>query len=460
VAEGVRLAQANDLAAAERALSGALACPAAMRELAGVRVLQKRWAEAADLASAATDANTADTYAWKVLATSRFVQNDLLGALAAWNAAGEPRLDLVRFDGLTRTRHRAVERLVHAVPGDVLSPGDFVRARRRLAELPSAASTRLEYRPVPTGLAELRGVIAERPLLPTGRFSLAAMALTAAVTRELRVTTGSIVGGGERVDIAWRFWPRRPRVAIGIQAPAPWGGVWGAQAYADRQPFDRAFPRSERNGGRLTVSDWLDDRWRWTASGGVDEWPHTGLLAAAGTAIQFASPAGRITARVGTEAWSGDAKFAMADINVRVRSSSEPGGVVFAAVAGAQVASRQTPPGLWGAGDTGQVRTTMLRAHPVLDEGRLRVDRLGRTFLYGSVEVQHWWRLAGPVRAAAAAFGDAGRTGRRYDPSERRDVDLGIGARLAVAGIPGIFRADLGKGLRDGATAFSLVYEP
>jgi hypothetical protein len=460
VAEGVRLAQANDLAAAERVLSAALGCPAAMRELAGVRVLQKRWAEAADLASAAAGADAADTYAWKVLATSRFVQNDPLGALAAWNAAGEPRLDLVRFDGLTRTRHRAVERLVHASPGSVLSPGDFVRARRRLAELPSAASTRLEYMPVPTGLAELRGVIAERPMLPTGRWSLAATALTAAVTRELRVTTGSLVGGGERVDIAWRFWPRRPRVAVGIQAPAPWGGVWGAHAYAERQPFDRAIPRFERNGGRLTVSDWLDDRWRWTASGGMDEWPQTGLLAAAGTALQFASRAGRITARVGTEAWSADASFATADMILRVRSSPEPRGVVVAAVVGAQVASRRTPPGLWGAGDTGHVRTTLLRAHPVLDEGRLRVDRLGRTFLYGSVEVQHWWRLAGPVRAAAAAFGDAGRTGRRFDAGARRDMDVGLGARLAIAGIPGIFRADLGKGMRDGATAFSLVYEP
>jgi hypothetical protein len=134
--------------------------------------------------------------------------------------------------------------------------------------------------------------------------------------------------------------------------------------------------------------------------------------------------------------------------------------VVFVAAAGAQLVSRQTPPGLWGAGDTGHVRTTLLRAHPVLDDGRLRVDRLGRMFLYGSAEAQRWWRLAGPLRAAAAAFGDAGRTGRRFDPGARRDVDVGVGARLAVTGIPGIFRADLGKGLRDGATAFSLVYEP
>ena len=112
VAEGVRLAQAGDLEAAERLFASSIGCPAAMRELAGVRVLQKRWAEASDLASAATAADGQDVYAWKLLATSRFVEGDRIGALAAWNQVGEPRLDLVRIGGLTRTRHRVVERLV------------------------------------------------------------------------------------------------------------------------------------------------------------------------------------------------------------------------------------------------------------------------------------------------------------------------------------------------------------
>jgi hypothetical protein len=37
---------------------------------------------------------------------------------------------------------------------------------------------------------------------------------------------------------------------------------------------------------------------------------------------------------------------------------------------------------------------------------------------------------------------------------------VGVGARFAVIGMPGIFRVDLAKGLRDGATALSFVYEP
>jgi predicted double-glycine peptidase len=461
VAEGVRLAQAADLEGAERTLSAAVGCPAAMRELAGVRVLQRRWPEAADLASAAVEADPADAYAWKVLATSRFVQNDRLGALEAWNNVGEPRVDLVRFDGLTRTRHRAVEQLVHAPAGEVLSPGDFVRAGRRLAELPSATSTRLEYMPVPAGLAELRGVVSERPVMPTGRLTLAAVGLSAAATREVRLTTGSIVGGGERIELAWRFWRRRPRVALRIEAPAPWGGVWSALAYTEQQPFNAPdVARADQTGGRLGMSDWLAARWRWTLTAGVDEWPETGMRGAAGAAIQFVSLDARVDGRVETNLWPGNSSYATTHANLRARSSTERQGIVYIVSGGSQTASRPTPMNLWPAGDTGHARAALLRAHPVLDEGRLRVERLGRAFLHGSFEAQRWWRVAGPLWIAAAAFTDLGRTTRRTDSTARGDLDLGLGARAAVAGIPGVFRADLGKGLRDGATAVSLVYEP
>ncbi len=461
VADGIRLAQANDLEGAERVLSAAIGCPAAMRELAGVRVLQKRWPEAADLASAAVQADESDNYAWKVLATSRFVQNDRLGALAAWNRAGEPRVDLVQFDGLTRTRHRAVEQLVHVVPGRVLSPGDFVRARRRLAALPSAASTRLEFVPVGSGLAELRGVVAERAIVPTGRLPLTALALAAAVTRELRVSTGSLVGGGERLDFAWRFWPHRPRVAASIESPAPWGGVWSAQAYTERQPFDMPdIARVEQTGGRLGVSDWVAARWRWTLAAGIDEWSATGARGAAVAALQFVSLDARFAARAEANVWPGRSNYATTNTSLHARSSPELLGSVYIASGGVETASGSTPLNLWAAGDTGNVRTALLRAHPVLDSGRLRVERLGRLFVHGSFEAQRWWRVAGPLRIAAAAFTDLGQTSRRTDSTARGDVDVGLGARIAVAGIPGVFRADLGKGLSDGAIAICLVYEP
>ena len=53
VTRGILQAQSNDLDGAARTLTGALTCQGSLRELAGVRLLQKQWTEVTDLASAA-----------------------------------------------------------------------------------------------------------------------------------------------------------------------------------------------------------------------------------------------------------------------------------------------------------------------------------------------------------------------------------------------------------------------
>ena len=115
---------------------------------------------------------------------------------------------------------------------------------------------------------------------------------------------------------------------------------------------------------------------------------------------------------------------------------------------------------LWVAGDTGHARSTLLRAHPLVDGGRFRAERLGRMLLHGSLEAQRWWRLAGVIRVAPAVFADAGRTSRRRIGSPEWDVDAGGGVRVGVGGFPGFLAVDVAKGLRDGATAVSFLYKP
>ena len=461
VAQGVRHAQSNELDAAERILAASLSCPTAVRELAGLRVLQKRWQEAEDLASTAVAADDGDEYAWQVLATSRFVQNDRLGALSAWNRVGEPKLDLVRIDGLMRTRHRVVERLVNAQPDEVLTPGRFVRAERQLASLPSATSTRLEYVPVSMGLAELRGVVAERPLVPTGRFSVAAMGLVAVATREVRVATGAPFGGGEEISGIWRFWPHRMRIGAGVHTPAPWGGVWSFDAFSERQPFTTTeVPPAAHTGARLEASDWFSDRVHWTLIAGVDAWDPESARGHVGGQVRFVTVDSRFDAALRLASWPGNGAFGTLSAGIHGRSSTARRGAVLLGSATFQRASERTPLDLWWAGDTGHARSTYLRAHPVLHDGRLRTERLGQELVQMSLEAQRWWALAGPVSAAAAVFGDVAQTFRRYSGPASRDVDVGLGTRLAVVGIPGTFAVNLAKGLADGATAFSVTYQP
>jgi hypothetical protein len=144
---------------------------------------------------------------------------------------------------------------------------------------------------------------------------------------------------------------------------------------------------------------------------------------------------------------------------LRARSSTSRRGFVLTGTAGVVVVSHDAPMDLWPGGDTGLARSSLLRAHPIVIDGALRVAQLGRELTYGSAEAQHWWTPRLPLlRIGAAAFVDSARTAQRFGQPSRGDVDLGGGARFSIAGFPGVLRLDVAHGLRDGATAASIVY--
>jgi hypothetical protein len=354
-----------------------------------------------------------------------------------------------------------VERLLGLERGEILTRDAMLRARRRLLELPSAVSARLEFVPVPSGLAEVRGAVNERPLFPAGALAYAGVGLSAAATRELRVAVGSAAGGGELLGFGWRFWPHRPRVGISARTPAPWSGIWGVDAEWERQALDLpgALPLEHR-AVRMTVSDWATSALRWELNGGVEHRPAAGNFGLVGGAAMVATPRDRLSLHAGSVAWIGETRFAMGQVSVTGRSSAERRGFVGLASGTLQAITALAPLDLWLAGDVGHARTTLLRAHPVLNDGRLRVSRLGRVFVHASAEGQRWWALRGVLRIAAAAFVDTARTGFRLEGPALRDIDVGVGARLAGVGLPGIFRADLGKGVNDENFTLSLTYVP
>ncbi|HKE83445.1 MAG TPA: papain-like cysteine protease family protein [Vicinamibacterales bacterium] len=466
VTRGVMQAQANDLDAATRTLTSALACrgPAALRELAGVRLLQKQWIEVSALASAALIEDPRDQQAWRLLATSRFVQDDRRGALEAWNEVGEPRVDLLRVEGLAKTRQRVVEHLVDVPPNALLTPGLFTRTRRRLRDLPSASSSQLEYVPVTAGLAELRARVFERPVLPDDRIDFAMIGVNAVFRRQVEVSIGTLTGGGDRLTIGWRFWPGRPRVSASFTAPAPWGGIWGVDVFNERQPFkDDVLPIAHRKGAHLSGSIWPAHWMRLGAIGGIEHWRSSGDFGVGGGGLRMMTQDDRVDARLDLSRWIGTGSaqsFGTVEAAATFRSSIDHRGRVWVARGGAAAATVATPPDIWFAGDTGRARGVPLRAHPVIDGGRLDTVQTGRRLQYVSGEVQQWWSYRTKAQIGAAAFVDTVRVNQRLELDPKTDVDVGVGLRLSAPGFGGVLRIDVAHGLRDGDDAISFVFEP
>ena len=76
--------------------------------MAGARFAERRWRDAADLAERAAALDATDRYTWELLASSRFMQDDLAGALRAWNQIGKPLVNLVHIDGLSHARFQTI----------------------------------------------------------------------------------------------------------------------------------------------------------------------------------------------------------------------------------------------------------------------------------------------------------------------------------------------------------------
>jgi len=465
VAHGVRSAQAGDYGTAERTLTSALSCPgpAAYRELAGLRVLQKRWPDAEALAATATEADVRDVDAWRLLATARFVQDDRPGALDAWNNAGEPAIETVQVIGLTRTRVEVAERALDLDHGEVLTQEMVDLGRRRLADVPAIRAAAVEYAPTPGGRAEVRAVVRERSLFPSSLDDIVTMGGWALFSHDARVTIGSMSGAGERLDLQYRFRPGRPRIAGNYQVPAPWGGVWNVEGSWEQQPFNTPLvPTSERTSGRLGWGHWVTSNVRIGLRAGGDHWNDIGARGSVGATAVAATLDDRLSGRVDLDTWFGSTGFSTARAIAKYRSSNILQGFVAAGSAGGGVTADGTPAESWFAGDSGNARPgpVPLRGHGLVEDGKFfRIEQMGRTIVHGSAEGQYWWRLGASSNSRAlarllqnasvgmAVFVDAARVTRRFEPGDRGDVDAGVGLRISMPNGRGFIRLDYGRGI-------------
>jgi hypothetical protein len=463
VDEGVRVAVGGDRAAGRQLFEAAgAACPqssAPWRELAGLHVLEGAWAEAARDARRAVQRDRRDEHAWRILAASLFLEGDADGALRAWNALGEPVVDLVNLRGLTRTRYAAALGATGLAPQATLTPEALTRARRRLAELPSVQFSRVSFRPIDDGRAVVEAAIVERPMAPTTTPALAAVGLGMLADREIAIEIASPSGGGEAWQATWRWWANRPALSLAFSAPAPVGGVTHVRGFVEEETFAApdGWQLERRAGGTASLADWTSHGWRWELGGGFERWQGDGRAFVLSGALARRLDRDRVELHVRSSGRVGAVRTYTAAIDGRWRSSVAHEGRVVLAHGGLSAVGHAAPQALWPGAGVGQAREPLLRAHPLLADGVIGAGAFGRTLLHGGGEWRQWHAAGrGFLRIGPAVFLDAGRASRTRAPfDDRLHVDAGAGLRVSLAG-GGLARLDVARGFRDGAVAWSI----
>jgi hypothetical protein len=456
-------------AAGDRATSRALlrqaaaACPqssAPWRELAGVDVLEENWRMAADNASHAVRIDPRDQYAWQLLATARFLGGDEAAALDAWNRAGEPKIDLVNVSGLGRTRYRIVYDAASIAPGGVLTGSSLRLADRRVSDVPSIAASRVNYHPIDGGRAQVDVAVVERDAYPATVPALAAIAVGAAVNRTVATSVSNLTGGGERVDVSWRWWADRPAVAGTFVAPAPFiKGTWQVEALRETETFAAASRQTRTHVG-AGAATWVTDRLRVSGQAGIDRWLDRERQIMAGIGGEFWAVPDHLRVSGTITRWARADAFSSGRVDVFATNTTRRSGNVWLLRAGAAAATSRAPALVWPGADTGQVRDVLLRAHPLLDGNSISSGVFGRRLLSGGVEFQRWTRPSKwLLQYAPAVFVDAARATRGLASTiAPAQIDAGVGLRVSAPGA-GTLRFDLAHGLRDGRTALSVMWE-
>ena len=445
-------------------------CPGAagpIRELSGVRFAQRRWSDAASLAREVLGRRPQDEYALDVLGSTLFMQDDEAGALRAWNQLGKPRVNRVRIEGLHHTRYQTVAELLGIQPNMLLTAEIYGRARRRLEELPDHATTRLAVKPEADGFATVDVVVVEIATLPHGMVEWAGAAALTAANREIDVSIPGRSGQGEVWSAGWRWWSNRPGISVGFAAPHLRGlpgvwrfdGAWQSDTYSGAQASRIVETRTH---GAATVSDWLSSAVRYSVTAGLDAWSGDRKAASIGGSLQRVAFHDRLRVSIDATRWTpltGGAAFGSAGARAIARSSAITSGWVTRGEIGFERVSSAAPLTLWPGAGEGLVRAPLLRAHPLLSDGVVdltEASALGRTVGFGSVEAQRWMARPSFVRFGVAAFTDIARASRQDTAGrERALVDVGAGLRIKIPGTPGVLRADVAHGLRDGVNALT-----
>jgi hypothetical protein len=430
-------------------------------ELSAIRFSQGRFDEAAQLAAAAVAKDPGDRFGWSLLGSVRFVQNDTVGAVQAWNRIEQPRIDRLQTNGVSRTRQALLAAWLDVWPNDVLTEDRLLLAQRRLDALPDQTSARLSLRPQPDGYVVVDAAVAERPWRPAGYAEWAVFASDAAINRELRATLPGWTGQGEVWTFGWRWQEKNPRLQLSFASPGRWGiwavhGTWEVQHVATREAGDPI--RDARTSVALSVSDWLTPNVRYELRTGAANWNGNRHTMQVGGSLERRFQADRVAVSGSVDRWipANGASFQNASARVGVQSSTEPSGFVHSVLVEGHAVTRDAPLSLWPGAGTGQARPALLRAHPLLADGIISSPAFGRQLIAVNLESVRWVEKPSLLPFGIAVFLDAARAWHRVaaespgTANPRLHLDAGAGLRVRLPGGRQAVRLDYAYGLRDG----------
>jgi len=445
------LAAAGDVESAkDRLAAAAEMCPESsvpLREMAGLEFRRDHWSAAAGLAAKAVARDHEDRLAWRLLATSRFLAGQTDAALQAWNRIAEPKLDLVRIEGLVRTPYRTAYDFVDGSSGEVLTADALRRTQRRLASLPTVQAARVRVRPHPEGRADLEAAVVERPRIDRPQILLLEGAARAVTEHGLALDLAHLTSTGDALHAFGRWEAHRPQLSVEASAPRALGlpGVVTVGALWDEQTYrlgatTTPTTRERRQRASLGLDDWWGADTRAGLTLALDEWRGRGRFLSAAGEIERRLFADRLSiGGRGTGFFStGSGKpFYVGSLWLSGRTMIGASHKATIRLEGSfDVVGAGAPLALWPGAGTGQGRSLLLRAHPLLADGILQGPAFGRQLLRAGLEGELPLRFLGPTRLSAAAFVDAAHV---MEPAPgvvapRSFVDLGLGLRLRLPG--------------------------
>jgi hypothetical protein len=472
VARAVVQARAGDHAAAETLLAQARAAdpgrPEARVELAGLRFLDKRYAEAVALLQPVVRAG-ADAHARDLLAASLHLGGRPDEAVEAWNALRRPVLRNVRIEGLHDTRSALLVPQLAMTEGALLTRDQLRETRLRLLE--TGAFDRASVRPVPLGTGESDvevAVVERRGFGDTP--SLVAQTASKALQRTAFVRYENLDGTGIGFRTSYRWQSSQPRAEVALRWPRPLGvgatllaeGTWQRADYVLGGSALRLHARGAELGMRRVVGPRTVGEIRWTGRrrtfegdtgsvpsarpglvsglqarlehGLADAWRHQldaeasvfGAARAFGSDLRFT--AGRVTLR--------DRVFLSPPERTTIERSVLAGQVVLGrASAGAPLDVLFVP----GAASEMDLP---VRAYRDRTDGVLGRTPIGRSIALLNLEWRRRVARRGAAQAGLVAFYDAARVGGvAGDGADSRLLHaFGAGLRLGLGGV--IVRAD------------------